>query len=149
MGVVTRIGLRSSSIRTYDGSEVICPNSNLISQELVNWTLSGQVRRLEVQVGTDYGSNPETVLAILMNVARTHPKVLQYPEPVALFRGFGDSSLNFALRCFSSFDDWLMLTSEMGIRINEALQKADVKIPFPQRDIRITSEAVITKTARQ
>lgn len=88
-----------------------CPNSNLISQELVNWTLSNQIRRIEVQVGAAYGSNPETVLRILTTVARKHPGVLEKPEPVALFRGFGDSSLNFALRCFSSFDDWLALAA--------------------------------------
>jgi small-conductance mechanosensitive channel len=140
-GVVTRISLRSSRIQTYDGSEVICPNSNLISRDLVNWTLSSQIRRIEVQVGAAYGSNPETVIGILTTIARNHPGVLRTPEPVALFRGFGDSSLNFALRCFSSFTDWLALSSDLGIRINEAFREAGIEIPFPQRDIRITSEA--------
>jgi small-conductance mechanosensitive channel len=142
-GVVTRIGLRSSSVRTYDGSEVICPNSNLISKELINWTLSSQVRRIELTVGTAYHSDPETVIQLLTNVARNTPGVLPQPEPGVLFRGFGESSLNFALRCFCSFNDYPTLSSEVGIRVNKALREAGIEIPFPQRSIQISRQPAI------
>jgi len=139
-GVVTRIGLRSSSVRTYDGSEVICPNSNLISKELVNWTLSSQVRRIELTVGTTYHSDPETVIQLLTNVVRNTKGILPQPAPVVLFKGFGDSSLNFALRCFCSFNDYPTLSSEVGIRVNKALREAGIEIPFPQRSIQISRQ---------
>ena len=139
-GVVTRIGIRSSTIETFDMSEVFCPNSSLISQDLVNWTLSNQVRRVEVRVSTAYGTDPKTVLAVLMDVAQKHPGVLKNPEPMAIFRSFGESSLEFALRFFCSFNDSLLMSSEVGIRINDAFREAGIVIPFPQRDIRVTSE---------
>jgi potassium-dependent mechanosensitive channel len=139
-GTVTRIGLRSSSVKTYDGSEVICPNSNLISQQLINWTLSSQTRRVEVQVGAAYHSDPGTVLNILKTVAENYPGVLKDPQPVALFMGFGESSLNFVLRFFCSLDDFASLSSNIKVRINEAFREAGIEIPFPQRDIRITAE---------
>jgi small-conductance mechanosensitive channel len=91
-------------------------------------------------VSTAYNSNPETVLEILKNVARNTPGVLEDPEPVAIFRGFGESALNFALRFFCSFSESPTVSSEVGIRVNNALSQAGIEIPFPQRSIRITSE---------
>jgi potassium-dependent mechanosensitive channel len=138
LGVVSRVGLRSSTIQAYDGSEAICPNSNLISKELVNWTLSNQVRRVEVKVRVVYGSDPDTVLTILKRVAIQHPGVLPKPEPTALFKGFGESSLDFVLRFFTSFSSWSALSSEVGIQVSKAFQEAGIEIPFSQRDILIT-----------
>ncbi len=140
-GVVSRIGLRSSTIQTFDHSEVICPNGNLISKELVNWTLSSQIRRVEVRVGVRHGSDPDAVLAVLKRVAREHPGVLQNPEPTALFHGFGEGSLIFCLRFFTLFGTYSRLRSEVGIRINKALQEAGVEIALHQRDIRITGDS--------
>ncbi len=139
-GVVTRIGLRSSTIQIPNGSEVICPNSNLISKELINWTLSEQIRRVDVQVRVGYGTNPETVLAVLKKAASGSPGVVAKPEPVALFKGFGESGLNFELRVFTSYADWISLSSEVGVQMEKALREAGIKIPFPQRDIRIMRE---------
>ena len=140
-GVVSRIGLRSSTIQTFDHSEVICPNGNLISKELVNWTLSSQIRRVEVQVGVRHGSDPDAVLAALKRVAHEHPGVLQTPEPTALFHGFGEGSLVFCLRFFTPFGTYSRLRSEVGIRINKALQEAEIEIALHQRDIRVTGDA--------
>ena len=86
-----------------------------------------------------YGSDPDTVLAVLKRVAENHPGVLPKPEPTALFKGFGESSLDFVLRFFTSFSSWPALSSEVGIRISKAFQEAGIEIPFPQRDMRITS----------
>ena len=139
-GVVTRIGLRSSTIQIPDGSEVICPNSNLISKELVNWTLSEQIRSVDVPVRAGYGADPDTVLAVLKKAAGEHPGVLRKPEPTAFFQGFGESSLDFLLRFFATHGDGLRLRSEVGIQINKAFREAGIQIPFPQRDIHITNE---------
>ena len=139
-GTVTRIGLRSSTVQIPDGSEVICPNSNLISKELVNWTLSEQIRRVEVAVRVARGSDPDTVLAVLKRAAGEYPGVLQKPAPTALLRGFGESSLDFVLRFFTLYGNWERLSSEVGIQVNRAFREAGIEIPFPQRDLRITSE---------
>ncbi|MEN8181397.1 MAG: mechanosensitive ion channel domain-containing protein, partial [Myxococcota bacterium] len=114
LGDVTRIGIRSSTVRTFDGAEVIVPNANLVSEQVINWTLSDRQRRMDVVVGVRYGTDPERVLAILQQVAEAHPQVLRAPAPVALFRGFGDSSLDFLLRVWvARFDEWFVVQSDL------------------------------------
>ena len=140
-GVVSRIGLRSSTILAIDGSEVICPNSRLISEDLINWTLSNQLRRVEVKVGVPHGTDPDVVLAVLKKVASDHPLVLQKPEPMPIFTGFGESSLTFALRFFALQGKWIQLSSEVCVQINNSLREKGIEIALPQRDIRITREA--------
>jgi len=140
VGTVRRIGIRSSTIRTFDEAEVIVPNSDLISHHVTNWTLSDQLRRMEVKVGVQYGTDPETVQALLVEVANEHPKVLDSPGPYSLFKGFGDSSLEFVVRFWTSdFGNWIFIASEVTMGIDEKLKGAGITIPFPQRDLRIYS----------
>jgi small-conductance mechanosensitive channel len=139
-GEVRRIGIRSSTVRTYDGAEVIVPNGNLISSEVINWTLSDRMRRIEVAIGVKYGTDPQTVLDILTRVARDHEDVLDYPEPHALFRTHGESSLDFVVRFWTRrFDDWLRIQSDVTVAVNAALKEANIEIPFPQRDLHLRS----------
>jgi len=139
-GIVKRIGIRSSTVRTYDGAEVIVPNANLISNEVINWTLSDRLRRIEIKIGVAYGSDPKQVLEILQNLARKHPDVLDYPEPYAVFLGFGESSLDFSLRFWTAeYENWLQLHSNLAVEVNQALQEAGIEIPFPQRDLHVRS----------
>ncbi len=140
LGEVRRIGIRSSTIHTYDGADVVVPNSNLIQSEVINWTLSDTKRRFEVPVGVKYGTDPQRVIDLLLEVARRSPRVLEHPAPVALFTGFGDSSLNFVLRMWSAtFDDSIRLRSEVGVLVNDALKAEGIEIPFPQRDLHLRS----------
>jgi len=139
MGEVTQIGVRACTIRAYDGSEVIVPNSTLITNDVTNWTLSNRKRRWDINVGVAYGTDPNKVLAIISNVANEHPEVQKIPAPWALFDGFGDSSLNFRIRIWTSVDNAMTTKSEVTVRIYEALQKEGIEIPFPQRDIYIKS----------
>jgi len=140
IGDVKRIGLRSSTIRTWSGAEVIVPNGNLISNEVINWTLSDRQRRLEVPVGVAYGSPVKGVMEILTYVASQHPDVQDNPAPRALFREFGDSSLNFELRCWTvNFDQFARISSDLIVGIEAALNEAGIVIPFPQRDLHIKS----------
>ncbi len=139
-GELRRIGMRASVIRTLEGSEVIVPNGHLISDEVLNWTLSDQQRRLEIPVGVAYGTDPERVIELLTGVASKHPDVMTKPSPDALFVGFGDSALNFLLRAWTSrFDRWVNIRSELTVGVNAALRDAGISIPFPQRDLHIHS----------
>ncbi|MGH2901608.1 MAG: mechanosensitive ion channel family protein, partial [Solirubrobacteraceae bacterium] len=103
-GEVQRIGIRSSTVRTAEGADVIVPNANLISERVVNWTFSDRQRRADVNVGVAYDADPEKVIALLVGVGRAHPEVLSIPEPIALFVGFGDSSLDFSLRVWTRLE---------------------------------------------
>ncbi len=137
-GKLRRIGIRASVIRTLEGSEVIVPNGQLISEEVMNWTLSDQQRRLEIPVGVAYGTDPERVIKLLTDVGSQHPDIMREPPPDTLFLGFGDSSLDFQLRAWTSnFDRWQNIKSELAIGINAALRDANISIPFPQRDLHI------------
>jgi small-conductance mechanosensitive channel len=139
-GQVLRIGIRSSTIRTWEGAEVIVPNGNLISSEVINWTLSDRKRRLKVSVGVAYGTDPNLVLGILMTVAKDHKDVLDDPEPMATFKGFGESSLDFELRySIREFEDWVWIKSEINLAILDGLNAAEIEIPFPQRDLHMRS----------
>ena len=140
LGSVQRIGVRSSTVRTFAGAEVIVPNANLISNEVINWTLSDRNRRLDVAVGVKYGTDPQRVLDILREVAAGHSEVLENPPPVALFRAFGDSSLDFTLRFWAvKYEEGLKVASDIAVAINNALKEAGIEIPFPQRDLHLRS----------
>ncbi|MDH3400475.1 MAG: mechanosensitive ion channel [Chromatiales bacterium] len=140
VGHVLRIGFRSSTVRTYDGAEVIVPNGNLISSEVVNWTLSDRTRRLDVPVGVAYGSDPQKVLDVLTAAAQAHKDVLPYPTPSIIFKGFGDSSLDFSVRVWiKDFEEFYRVSSELAVLIYAALNQAGFEIPFPQRDLHLRS----------
>jgi small-conductance mechanosensitive channel len=140
MGEIRRIGLRSSTLRSWQGAEVIVPNANLISDQVTNWTLSDRQRRIELRVGVAYGTDPERVLALLLDVARSHPSVLDAPEPSALFLGFGDSALDFELRAWTGLGERFMaIRSDLAVGVNRAFNEAGITIPFPQRDLHVKS----------
>jgi potassium efflux system protein len=141
MGVVLSIGLRSSTVRSFDGAEVIVPNGNLISNQMINWTLSDSNRRMDIRVGVAYGTDPGLVLRLMEEVASEHAMVNRTPSPRAYFLGFGDSSLNFRLLAWTDIQDRLSVESELYVAVNNKLKKAGIEIPFPQRDVHIRSDA--------
>jgi len=135
-GDVRRIGARSSTIRTWDGSEIIVPNADLVSLQVTNWTLSDRRRRIDMDFGVAYGTDPEVVQTILREAASQHAEVLENPTPEALFTGFGDSALLFQLRAWVRDPvHWMSSRSDINVAVNAALADADIEIPFPQRDI--------------
>ncbi len=137
VGEITRIGIRSSTIRTYNGAEVIVPNAKLISDEVTNWTLSSKIRRVALPVGVAYGSDHAQVMDILLAEAKTHPEVLAEPEPQVLFTDFADSSLQFELRFWVPNELHPLVKSQVALAVSDALAKAGIQIPFPQRDLRV------------
>jgi small-conductance mechanosensitive channel len=138
-GIVKRIGARSSTIQTGEDAEVIVPNSNLVSNEVVNWTFSSVRRRVAIPVGVAYGTEPECVLLLLIEVAAAHSGVTRNPKPEAYFVGFGDSALNFELRFWTYQEDWFRLKSDVAVGLAKALREANIEIPFPQRELHIRS----------
>jgi len=140
MGTVNRIGIRSSNVRTYDGAEVVVPNGNLISNQLINWTLSDNKRRVELKVGTAYGTDPNVVLELLKKVAMNHEDVLKTPEPRALFEEFGDSSLNFRLLFWVPFEMGIGAKSDIAIGVYNIFEENNIEIPFPQVDLHVKKE---------
>ena len=140
VGKVTRIGVRSSTISTAQGAEVIIPNAILISSKVINWTLSESQRRRELPIGVAYGSDPGKVLKILRDAAAKHELVLSKPEPIAYFTGFGESALNFELHFWvMQENNGLQISSEVALDVVKALNDVGIEIPFPQRDIRLRS----------
>jgi small-conductance mechanosensitive channel len=140
-GEVKKIGLRSSIIRTWEGAEIIIPNGHLVSSDVTNWTFSDKKRRMEIQVGVKYGSDVNLVKKLLLECAASHNEVLSAPAPVALFKDFGESSLDFELRCWTAnSDNRLEIESELRYRIDKAFKENNILIPFPQRDIHIKKE---------
>ncbi|HEY0468156.1 MAG TPA: mechanosensitive ion channel domain-containing protein, partial [Polyangiaceae bacterium] len=93
IGEVRSIGFRASTVRTGQGAEVIVPNAKLIADQVINWTLSDQRRRVEIDIGVAYGSDPEYVIALLAEIGRAHPKVLSEPSAAAIFLRHAESTL--------------------------------------------------------
>ena len=137
LGRVTNIGIRASNISTYDGAEVVVPNTNLVSNELINWTLSDKKKRQKINIGVKYGTDPNLILRLLSEICQEHPKVLPTPAPLALFVGFGDSSLDFKVLFWVSFEDGLQTKSDINVAINNVLNEHNVEIPFPQVDLHV------------
>jgi small-conductance mechanosensitive channel len=147
-GEVTRIGVRSSTVRTFPGAEVIVPNATLISAEVTNWTLSDKKRRVELAVGVAYGTPPQQVIDLLLAAVRGRAGVLLAPAPVALFMRFGESAIEFVLRFWTAdFDRWQQLASDVLIEVHASLGRAGIEIPFPQRDLHIRTVDAGVSTA--
>ncbi len=141
-GTITKIGLRSTILETFDRSEVIVPNADLISQKVTNWTFSSKVARVVLPVGVAYGSPLEKVLEILTNAGNEHPDVLNSPPPNPIFVGFGNSSIDFELRAWiRNIDDRLRIRSELGLLIDRLFREEKIEIPFPQRDLHLRTVA--------
>ncbi|HEY7168667.1 MAG TPA: mechanosensitive ion channel domain-containing protein [Candidatus Binatia bacterium] len=126
-GVVERIGIRASIIRTTNGSEVIVPNGQLISDRLVNWTLSNRQHGVELPVSVARGNDPNRVREILEQTAAAHPLVTKDPPPQALVTNLGPDSITFELRAWTDrSDQWMQVRSELAIAVNAALTAAKI-----------------------
>jgi potassium efflux system protein len=137
MGTVNKIGVRSSKVSTFDGADVVVPNNNLVSNDLINWTLSSNLKRTEILIGSSYDSDPNQVLEVLLECANNYPDLVKDPAPNALFSDFGDNSLNFRLRFWTHFSLSLQAKSDISIAIYNKFKEHNIEIPFPQQDVYI------------
>lgn len=135
-GYVKRIKVRATEIQTFDRASVFVPNSQLISDTVTNWTYADKLGRVIVPIGVAYGSDTQLVRQTLLDIGLSHPEVLKDPRPSAVFRGFGDSALNFELRCFlQDVERTIGVTSDLCFAIDDAFRKEGIEIPFPQQDV--------------
>ncbi len=140
IGKVKSIGIRASNIKTFDGADIIVPNGDLVSNQVVNWTLSDQKRRIEVLAGVAYGSDPHKVKELFEKVLANHSDIIDDPEPIVYFKGLGESSLDFRLLFWTSNNaEWLRIQSEIVFGVHDILYKEGISIPFPQMDLHLKS----------
>ncbi len=139
-GDVARIRMRATTITDWDRRELLVPNKEFITGQVVNWTLSDSVLRVVISVGVAYGSDTAMVCKLLWQIAKDEDLVLDDPPTSVLFTAFGDSSLNFELRVFvASPTAFRAVRHSINLAIDAAFREAGIEIAFPQRDIHIRS----------
>ena len=145
IGVVKKINIRSTVIRTFDALEIIVPNSEFISQRISTWTYDDDWRRILIPFGVAYGTDPEKVKEVATKAARSVPITREDPDhPIRVrFLGFGDSSLDFELAVWIRQSEvnraMTGIKSDYYYALYQALSEAGIEIPFPQRDIHLRS----------
>ncbi len=145
-GTVTRIRMRATTISDWDRKELVIPNKNFITGDVINWTLSDPVLRVTIPVGVSYSSDVDKVTRLLLEIAEADSIVLADPKPRSLFLGFGDSTLNFELRVFiPHIDYYVAVRHEMHMAILKRFREAGIEIAFPQRDLHLRSIGDLAK----
>jgi potassium efflux system protein len=138
-GRVARIGARSTTIVNSDNIAMIVPNSELVTQRVINWSHGDPTVRFRIPVGVAYGSNMDEVRRALLEVAAAHPSVLPDPAPAVFFSAFGDSTLDLELAVWTRDMVYspIKFKSDLNFAIDEACRRHGVTIPFPQRDLHV------------
>ena len=137
-GVVTRINTRATTILDWDEKEIVVPNKSLITEQLVNWSLSNANTRIILPVGVAYGSDVQLVKKLLLQAASECPEISRDPKPQALFLLFGASSLDFELRVFlPQVEGRSAIKDKLNTRIEQLFTEHQIEIPFPQMDIHV------------
>ena len=134
-GWVTKIQMRATTVLDFDRRELVVPNREFVTGQLINWTLTDPTTRVKIVVGVAYGSDTAKATELLLRVASENPTVLKDPPPRAIFHEFGESSLNFQLFVFLPHRDvYLDTIHELHSAIDAAFREAGITIAFPQRD---------------
>jgi potassium efflux system protein len=135
-GIVSRIQIRATTITTWDRQELLVPNKEFITTQLLNWTLTDQTVRVVIPVGIAYGSDVQKAMKLLKEAAEEHNGILKSPESFVTFESFGDNALQLTLRAYlPSLEKRLDVITELHESINEKFNEAGISIAFPQRDI--------------
>lgn len=143
-GVVTRIRMRATTIRDWDGKELLVPNKEFITGRLLNWSLTDPKVRLVLPVGIAYGSDVELAISTLYDIARVHPRVVNDPEPQIVFESFGDNALALSARIFlDSPENRTVVVTELNREIYKRFKEEGIVIAFPQRDIHFDTDKPI------
>ena len=142
-GILKEINMRSTTLETYDGKEILLPNEKFITTTFVNWTRDDPRQRYEVDFSVSYDTDIDKIPDLIAKAVSKHPQVLDDPEPVDIeLRGFGDSGIDFAVEFWADgIDDGKnKFSSDVLFIIWRTLKANNISIPFPQREIRILDE---------
>ncbi len=148
-GRVEAINTRSTRIRRVDGVHLLVPNSHLLENIVVNWTLVDKLARTQVRVGVAYGSPTQLVAQLIEQAVTEHELVLSDPEPTVIFEDFGDNALIFDVYFWinaTADRDLRTIRSTIRFRIDELFRESEVVIAFPQRDVHVDGTLNISNT---
>lgn len=135
-GYIKEIAMRSTIIQTFDGGDVVVPNSSLVGNEVLNWSYKNYTGKIHLKIGVAYSSDPILVAETLLNSAYMEPAVLYEPPPRVIFKGFGDSSLEFELWVWvNRIDEGISVKSSLNYIIDHNFRQVGIQIPFPQREL--------------
>ena len=147
-GIVEEINTRSTRIRRVDGVHLLIPNSKLLENTVVNWTLIDTLVRTSVTVGVAYGSPARKVADLIMQATKEQQKIVMSPAPVVTFEDFGDNALMFEVTF------WLDSTAEGGLRVmrsnirfrlEELFEEHNIIVAYPQRDLHIDGSLTLNR----
>lgn len=143
-GTVEWVGARSTRIKTFGNLRLVVPNSILLQNKVINWSLTDDIVRREIVVGVIYGSPVRTVERLLKQAAEEHNLVEHYPQPLVIFGDFGDNALIFTLIIWISLNrtgraqtNIRLVESDIRFRIDELFRENQLVIAFPQRDVHL------------
>jgi len=142
-GWVTNMGVRYTSVDTRDGREILVPNEDFVTQQVVNWSYSNYRMMLVAKFGVSYDSNPHHVREVAVAAAAAVPRVIDEPPPVCYFEGFGESSLDFSLRYWIAdpSNGIINVRAPVMLALWDAFKREGIEIPYPVRDLRFGNEA--------
>ena len=153
-GTVTNVDLRATTVKAFDGTEALIPNSNVLENQVINWTYSDPRLRREIGLQIEYGAPVRDAANIIMECAQAHGQVLKNPAPEVYFDGFADSGLDIAMTFWielGAHTNGRRIDSDLRFMIEKRLAAAGINIPFPTRDVnlRAASPLPVTMTTAQ
>ncbi len=140
-GVVEKINVRSTVIRTFDNSALIIPNADMISNQVTNWTFQDARVRRALKVGVAYNSDVKFVESLLFEICQAHPRVLSEPAPMVIFANFGENALEFVVYVWTLLDYGMTTESELRFEIVRRFREHNITIPLPQREVHVQASA--------
>lgn len=142
-GKITAMRIRATTITDFDRRELIVPNKKFITDDVMNWTLTDAITRVVIPVGVSYDTDVNAARELLLSIATDNALIMKEPAASAVFKGFGDSTLNFELRFFIASREYFVdVQNQVNTAIVEGFRKARIEISFPQRDIHIRTASV-------
>lgn len=143
-GWVNNLRARYASVITRDGTEHLIPNEDLITQRVINWSFTDELVRMRLAIGVSYNADPHECIRLVLEAAKTHPRILSDPEPVCHLKEFADSSVNLELRFWirDPANGVGSVRSHVLLKVWDSFKEHGIEIPFPQRDLHIRSSDV-------